>query len=187
MGMQTTVFFTFWGLFPLVKNDVRITGENWMQKMMSMMNRAGTEHLSSAKMNFAGAGPAMMKKLAERAQRRASPSELLEIARELGVRLIPCQMTMDLLGLQPRRPDRRARGARRGDHRAARGAGRRDAVHLSSSGVNCHAYADRAGRHVLICNIFDEDEQEAHRQERDAHDLHRFLGIHTRPFRDSVA
>ena len=29
----------------------------------------------------------------------ASPSELLEIARELGVKLVPCQMSMDLLGL----------------------------------------------------------------------------------------
>ena len=45
MGMETTIFFTFWGLFPLVRNDVHITGENWMQKMMSMMNRGGTEHL----------------------------------------------------------------------------------------------------------------------------------------------
>ena len=27
MAMETTVFFTFWGLFPLVRNDVRITGE----------------------------------------------------------------------------------------------------------------------------------------------------------------
>ncbi len=35
MGMETTIFFTFWGLFPLVRNDVHITGENWMQKMMS--------------------------------------------------------------------------------------------------------------------------------------------------------
>jgi peroxiredoxin family protein len=29
----------------------------------------------------------------------ASPGELLEMAHELGVRLVPCQMTMDLLGL----------------------------------------------------------------------------------------
>jgi peroxiredoxin family protein len=98
MGMQTTVFFTFWGLFPLVKNDVRITGENWMQKMMSFMNRGGTEHLGLSKMNFAGMGPAMMKKLAED-HHVASPNELLEVARDLGVTLIPCQMTMDLLGL----------------------------------------------------------------------------------------
>jgi len=98
MGMQTTVFFTFWGLFPLVRNDVRITGENWMQKMMSMVNRGGTEHLKLSKMNFAGAGPAMMKKLAHD-HKVASPTELLEMAQDMGVRLIPCQMTMDLLGL----------------------------------------------------------------------------------------
>ncbi|HUL85002.1 MAG TPA: DsrE/DsrF/DrsH-like family protein [Actinomycetota bacterium] len=98
MGMQTTVFFTFWGLFPLVKNDVRITGDNWMQHMMSFMNRGGTEHLGLSKMNFAGMGPAMMKKLADE-HHVASPQELLEVARDLGVELIPCQMTMDLLGL----------------------------------------------------------------------------------------
>src|SRR5450759_1736339 len=46
MGKETTVFFTFWGLFPLVKNQVRITGENWMQKMLSLMNRGGDEHLT---------------------------------------------------------------------------------------------------------------------------------------------
>jgi peroxiredoxin family protein len=99
MGVETTVFFTFWGLFPLVKNDVRITGENWMQKMLSMMNRGGTKHLKLSKMNFAGAGPAMMKKLA-RDHKVASPTELLETARDMGVHLIPCQMTMDLLGLK---------------------------------------------------------------------------------------
>jgi peroxiredoxin family protein len=98
MGMQTTVFFTFWGLFPLVKNDVRITGENWMQKMLSAFNRGGTEHLKLSKMNFAGAGPAMMKRLAGE-HKVASPTELLEMARDMGVRLMPCQMTMDLLGL----------------------------------------------------------------------------------------
>ncbi|MFP5299569.1 MAG: DsrE/DsrF/DrsH-like family protein [Actinomycetota bacterium] len=98
MGKEVTVFFTFWGLFPLVKEDVRITGENWMQKMLSMTNRGGTEHLKLSKMNFAGAGPAMMKKLA-REHGVASPKELLEVAVDLGVKLIPCQMTMDLLGL----------------------------------------------------------------------------------------
>ncbi len=98
MGMSVTVFFTFWGLFPLVKNDVRITGENWMQKMLSAMNRGGTEHLKLSKMNFAGAGPAMMKSLAK-AHKVASPTELLQMAVDMGVRLIPCQMTMDLLGL----------------------------------------------------------------------------------------
>jgi peroxiredoxin family protein len=98
MGMETIVFFTFWGLFPLVRNDVRLTGDNWMQKMLSLVHRGGTEHLRLSQMNFAGMGPAMMRKLASE-HKVASPQELLELAREMGVRLIPCQMTMDLLGL----------------------------------------------------------------------------------------
>jgi peroxiredoxin family protein len=98
MGMQTTIFFTFWGLFSLVKDGVHITGENWMQKMVSMMDRPGMEHLKLGKMNFAGAGPKMMQRLAKE-HKVASPGELLEMARDLGVRLVPCQMTMDLLGL----------------------------------------------------------------------------------------
>ena len=99
MGMQTTVFFTFWGLFPLVKDEVRITGESWMQKLLSTMDRPGLEHLKLGKMNFAGMGPAMMKKLA-REHNIASPTELVELAKDLGVNLVPCQMTMDLLGLR---------------------------------------------------------------------------------------
>ena len=35
--MESSVFFTFWGLFAIVKPEVRITGDNWMQKMMSVM------------------------------------------------------------------------------------------------------------------------------------------------------
>lgn len=99
MGKETTVFFTFWGLFPLVKNQVRLTGENWMQKMLSMMNRGGDEHLKLSKMNFAGAGAVMMNHLAKE-HKVASPHELMEMAKELGVHLVPCQMTMDLLGLK---------------------------------------------------------------------------------------
>jgi peroxiredoxin family protein len=98
MAMETTVFFPFWGLFPLVRNDVRITGKNSMQKMLSLMNRGGTEHLKLSKMNFAGMGPRMMKKLAGE-HKVANPTELLEMARDMGVHLVPCQMTMDLMGL----------------------------------------------------------------------------------------
>jgi peroxiredoxin family protein len=99
MGKETTVFFTFWGLFSLVKNQVRITGDNWMQRMLSIMNRGGDAHLKLTKMNFAGAGPAMMNHLA-REHNVASPHELFGLAKEMGVHLVPCQMTMDLLGLK---------------------------------------------------------------------------------------
>jgi len=98
-GMEVSVFFTFWGLFTLVKPGVRITGDNWMQKMLSVMNPGTPGKAKLSKLNFAGAGPAMMKKLAKD-YKTPNPAELLEMAREMGVRLIPCQMTMDLLGLK---------------------------------------------------------------------------------------
>lgn len=99
MEMETTIFFTFWGLFSLVRDDVRITGDNWMQKMVTAIDRPGARHLKLGKMNFVGAGPAMMKKLAKE-HSVASPAELLRMAVEMGVSLVPCQMTMDLMGLK---------------------------------------------------------------------------------------
>ena len=98
-GMESSVFFTFWGLFAIVKPGVRITGDNWMHKMMSAMNPGSAQKAKLSHYNFAGAGPAMFKKLAGDRQ-VARPDELITTAQELGVRLIPCQMTMDLLGLK---------------------------------------------------------------------------------------
>jgi peroxiredoxin family protein len=98
-GMEVSIFFTFWGLFTLVKPGVRVTGDNWMQKMLAMMNRPGIDHTKLSKMNFKGMGPMMMKKLA-REHKVASPGELLDMAKDMGVKLMPCQMTMDLLGLK---------------------------------------------------------------------------------------
>jgi peroxiredoxin family protein len=96
-GMQVNIFFTFWGLRVLQKNDTRVTGKNWKQKMESVMDRGGTDHLKLGKMHMGGMGTRMIKQLANE-HKVASPTELLEIARDLGVRLFPCQMTMDLYG-----------------------------------------------------------------------------------------
>ena len=100
MGVHTRVFCTFWGLQNFVRDDRRITGENWMQKMMSAMQRPGISHRKLSKMNFFGMGPWMMGSLAKQ-YKVASPKELLALAQELGVEFIPCQMTMDMFGLKP--------------------------------------------------------------------------------------
>ena len=97
-GVRCRVFVTFWGLLPFVRSDVRITGENWMQRMLSFMQRPGIDHLKLSKMNFAGMGPWMIDRLRRR-YNVASPRELLEAAQALGVEFIPCQMSMDLFGL----------------------------------------------------------------------------------------
>jgi peroxiredoxin family protein len=98
-GLDVSVFFTFWGLRVLQRNDKRITGENWRQKMESSMDHGGTDHLHLGKMHMAGMGTMMIKQLAKM-YNVASPTELLEMAKDLGVHLYPCQMTMDLYGLK---------------------------------------------------------------------------------------
>jgi len=98
LGMTTKVFVTFWGLQAFVRDGKRITGQNWMQKMLSMMSRPGIKHRKLSKMNFFGMGPWMMFKLAKQ-YGVSSPEELLEVAQMMGVEFVPCQMTMDLFGL----------------------------------------------------------------------------------------
>ncbi len=98
-GMRCKVFVTFWGLLPFVKDQKRIVGENWMQKMLSFVQRPGIDHLKLSKMNFLGMGPRMMGSLRKK-YGVASPRELLEAATAMGVEFIPCQMTMDMFGLK---------------------------------------------------------------------------------------
>lgn len=98
-GMDVAVFFTFWGLRILQRTDKRVTGSNWKQRMLSLMNKGSTDHLGLSQLNFAGVGPTLMRQLA-REYKVAEPTELLQMAQELGVKLWPCQMTMDLMGLK---------------------------------------------------------------------------------------
>ena len=98
-GVRCRVFVTFWGLLPFVRDEKRIVGDHWMQKMLTFMQRPGIDHLKLSKMNFMGMGPWMMDSL-RRKYSVASPRELLEAATAMGVEFIPCQMTMDMFGLK---------------------------------------------------------------------------------------
>ncbi|MBI3648943.1 MAG: DsrE/DsrF/DrsH-like family protein [Actinobacteria bacterium] len=97
-GMEVSVFFTFWGLFALVKPEKRGTGKDWMTKALSAMNPAAMKRAKLSRYNFGGMGPWMLGKVAKR-YKTPHPTELLELAQEMGVRLLPCQMTMDLMGV----------------------------------------------------------------------------------------
>ena len=98
-GYKAKVFLTFWGLLPFVRDEKRIVGENWMQKMLSAMQRPGISHLRMSQMNFVGMGPWMIGKLSKQ-YNVASPRELLEACQLMGVEFLPCQMTMDMFGLK---------------------------------------------------------------------------------------
>lgn len=98
-GMDVTVFFTFWGLSILKRPDAGITGDDWRQRMMSAFSGGSTDGLKLSKLNFGGLGAKFMQDLADE-KNVASVQELLELAQDMGVKLWPCGMTMDLMGLE---------------------------------------------------------------------------------------
>ncbi len=97
-GMDVTVFFTFWGLFPLVRDGEKI-GHDAMTKMLGGMNPPGFKKAKLSKMNMGGMGRWMMRKVANK-NGLLPPEDLFEMCQEMGVKLWPCQMTMDLLGIR---------------------------------------------------------------------------------------
>ncbi len=77
MGRKVTMFFTFWGLDILRK----------------------PQKLPLSKMNLFGLGGAMMRRVM-RKKNVASLPELIDKARGLGVKLMACAMSMDVMGIR---------------------------------------------------------------------------------------
>ena len=96
---EVTIFFTFWGLNVLRKDEVVRTDKGILEKAFGWMMPRGAKKLGLSKMNFAGLGPQMIKHVMKKHNALSLP-QLIELAQEQGVKLVACTMTMDLLGLQ---------------------------------------------------------------------------------------
>lgn len=101
MGDDVTMFFTFWGLNALRRPaKVRTSGKSSLQGMFGRMMPRGPGKLTLSHMNFAGAGPVLMKRVM-RQQNVSSVEELMATAKEQGIKMIACTMSMDVMGLKP--------------------------------------------------------------------------------------
>ncbi len=98
MGDDVTMFFTFWGLNVLRKSVAPPHKKSFLQGMFGGMMPKGPGKLGLSKMNFAGIGPKLMRRVM-RQQNVSSLEELIATAREQGVKMIACKMSMDVLGL----------------------------------------------------------------------------------------
>jgi peroxiredoxin family protein len=99
MGLQVSMFFTFWGLGVLRQNR-RLRGKGLLEKAFTLLTPAGAEELSLSRLNFAGLGLRLLKRQM-RQRNISSLSELIAFARDLGVRMVACQMSMDVMGIKP--------------------------------------------------------------------------------------
>lgn len=97
---DVTIFFTFWGLNALRKDEVVRTKKGILEKMFGWMMPRGANRMGLSRMNFGGMGPELIKHVIKKHKALTLP-QLIELAQEQGVTLVGCTMTMDLLGLQP--------------------------------------------------------------------------------------
>lgn len=80
MGMEASLFFTFWGLMRLKKG--------------------GLEKGPLSKMNLLGLGKLMVKQRMKKAK-VVSLERLFSDFKELGGKVIACDMTMEIMGIKP--------------------------------------------------------------------------------------
>ncbi|MEM0448850.1 MAG: DsrE/DsrF/DrsH-like family protein [Methanomassiliicoccales archaeon] len=79
MGMEASLYFTFWGLQRLKKD--------------------GLEKGKLSKMNMLGLGKAMVRSKMRKAN-VASMEKLMKDFKELGGKIIACEMTMEIMGIK---------------------------------------------------------------------------------------
>ncbi|MFV0365088.1 MAG: FAD-dependent oxidoreductase [Mangrovibacterium sp.] len=98
MGKNVTMFFTFWGLNVLKKDNKPKVKKDFMGKMFSMMMAGSSKKLNISKMSFGGLGKYMMRKRMK-SLHVESLERMIAQAKETGVTFIACQMSMDVMGV----------------------------------------------------------------------------------------
>src|SRR3972149_3051353 len=98
MGMEVSMFFTFWGLNIVKRSEGSLKSRGLMKKMLNMMNRGGAKRLKLSRFNMLGLGTWMMKKLMKETN-MPSVDEFIVMAKEMGGNLIACTTTCGVMGL----------------------------------------------------------------------------------------
>lgn len=98
-GKQVTMFFTFWGLNILRKSQYVNVKKGLIDKMFGFMMPKGSEELTLSKMNMGGVGTVLMKTIMQK-KNILSLKELIESAKQNGVKFIACSMSMDVMGIK---------------------------------------------------------------------------------------
>ncbi len=99
MGRNVTMFFTFWGLNILRKNDKVNVKKDLFGKMFGFMMPRGSKKLTLSKMNMGGLGAKMIRSIMNN-KNVASLEELIQSAISNGVNLVACNMSMDVMGIK---------------------------------------------------------------------------------------
>ncbi len=98
MGNDVTMFFTFWGLNILRKPEPVSVSKDFISTMFGKMMPRGSSKLGLSKMNMAGIGPKLIRKVMND-KNISSLEELIKTGIDSGIRIVACQMSMDVMGI----------------------------------------------------------------------------------------
>ncbi|MBE6340252.1 MAG: DsrE/DsrF/DrsH-like family protein [Bacteroidales bacterium] len=99
VGYEVNIFFTFWGLNAIKKENGRAAiGNNFITKIFGLM-MGGLSNTPTSRFNFCGIGPWIFRKLMSK-NNVATLEQLVEAAKTLGINLYACEMAMHVLGLK---------------------------------------------------------------------------------------
>lgn len=97
MGMDVTMFFTFWGLSAL-KKQTSYAGKSVAEVLVAMMLPGSAAELPTSRMNMMGLGPLFFSHIMKQKNVESLP-DLVDLAVELDVKLVACQMSMGIMGI----------------------------------------------------------------------------------------
>ena len=98
MAMEVTMFFTFWGLNIIRRNEGGIRSKGLIRKILNFVNRGGSKRLKLSQFNMFGLGTWMMKRLMKDID-MPSIDELITMAHDVGVKFIACTTSMEMMGI----------------------------------------------------------------------------------------
>ncbi|MGB5294757.1 MAG: DsrE/DsrF/DrsH-like family protein [Thermoanaerobaculia bacterium] len=98
LGQEVSMFFTFWGL-GVLKKESNLAGKGLFEKMMSIMSPSNSTQLPVSKMNYFGVGAKMLRQMMKD-NNVSSLEEMIDMAREMGVKMLACEMSKDVMGIQ---------------------------------------------------------------------------------------
>jgi len=99
MGSKVTIFFTFWGLNVIKKENHPAVSKDLMGRVFGIMMPKNSKKLKLSKMNMFNMGSKMMRKRMQ-SKKIESLESLITQAHENGVEFIACTMSMDVMGVQ---------------------------------------------------------------------------------------
>lgn len=95
MGMEVTMFFTFWGC-SVIKKGRKLKGKKFTHKLINLMLPASSRQLAPSKMAFGGIGRKFFNYVMK--GEMAPLDELIELAVESGVKFQVCAPSLSMMG-----------------------------------------------------------------------------------------